>query len=358
MIRLVYVIYAMYSPSGLERVVTQKANWLAATGRYEVSIVTSRQRGLPFAFETDSRIATYDLSANYYSALGKIVFTNRLASLMRKLRPDIVVSTCGPRLGGLAHLGCPGKKIAEFHFSRFSMFTSDCRKGVAQAFQKSVGAFERFVVLTKDDALDWAPYSKNIRQIYNPCVVSGQADLSARRVSLVGRLVAQKNVADAISAWKTVSLKYPDWILDVYGEGKLRPELERQIAEAGLEGKVILHGSVGEIHGRMCNSSVLVMSSLYEGFPLSLLEGAALGMPLVSYDCKCGPSEIITDSVNGYLVPPGDVVALADRLCRLIADSGLRRKMGEASLIVAEHFRIEPIMAQWDKLFTELAENH
>lgn len=358
MIRLVYVIYALYSPSGLERVLAQKVNWLAATGRYDITVVTSRQRGLPQAFELDTRIRTVDLGSNYYSFLGRIIFRRRLVSLLRKLRPDVVDSTCGPRMGEIARLECPGVKIAEFHFSHFSMFTPDCRRRVAKAFEKAVGNFERFVVLTRDDAADWAPYSRNVCQIYNPCVLSGQADLGSLRVALVGRLVTQKNVADAVSAWEVVAEKYPEWTLDVYGEGAKRAELEKQIAEHGLKGKVVLHGTVPDIYDRLLDSSIMLMSSLYEGFPLSLIEGAALGLPLVSYDCKCGPSEIIEDSVNGFLVPPGDVPALSERICRLIADPALRRHMGEASRRLAERFRMEPIMARWDELFTELSEKH
>jgi len=353
-IKLVYVVYALYSPSGLERVLTQKANWLAQTGRYDVTIVTSRQRGLPPAFSLHPEVKTVDIGANYYSFIGKIQFKCRLRRLLRQIAPDVVDSLCGPRLGELSRLKGPFAKIAEFHFSYGSMYTRDCKPSVARAFRRLAGRFDRFVVLTKDDAADWAPYARNVVQIYNPCELDGRCDPEAKSVCLVGRLEVQKNIADAVTAWKTVAARFPDWTLDVYGEGKQRKMLEKMIADGGLEGKVILHGAVKNIHEMMCRSSVLVMSSLYEGFPMSLLEGAALGMPLVSYDCKCGPKEIISDGVNGFLVPQGEVSFLAGRLMELMGSPEMRLRMGEESGKISGKFRVEPIMQEWDRLFAEI----
>ena len=128
--------------------------------------------------------------------------------------------------------------------------------------------------------------------------------------------------------------------------------LERQIRKSGLAGKIRLRGHSDRIREELLSHSCLVMSSRYEGFPMILLEAASCGVPLVSYDCPCGPSEIIDDGIDGYLVPSGDTAALADRICLVIEerDPG----MGQAARSKAEAFRTEKIMKEWEEFFRSL----
>ena len=106
----------------------------------------------------------------------------------------------------------------------------------------------------------------------------------------------------------------------------------------------------------MRESSALVLSSAYEGFPLVLVEAAACGLPLLSYDCPKGPAEIIEDGRNGFLTAPGDEAGLADAICRVIEDGQLRRDMGRASLLKAEEFSPDRVMARWLELFNSLVD--
>ena len=96
------------------------------------------------------------------------------------------------------------------------------------------------------------------------------------------------------------------------------------------------------------------MSSRYEGFGMVLLEAQTVGLPVVSFACKCGPSEIVNDGVDGYLVAPGDVDAMADRLVRLMQDGALRRRMGARAFANAARFSTDAVMKQWMALFDSL----
>ncbi len=89
------------------------------------------------------------------------------------------------------------------------------------------------------------------------------------------------------------------------------------------------------------SSSILALSSRYEGFGLVILEAMACGLPVVSYACPCGPKDIITDGIDGFLVPDGDEIILAERICRLIEDEELRKRMGAAVFERTKDFTLD-----------------
>ena len=104
----------------------------------------------------------------------------------------------------------------------------------------------------------------------------------------------------------------------------------------------------------MLSASMLIMTSLYEGFGNVIIEAMSCGLPVVSYACPCGPKDIITDGVDGFLVPPKDEETLAERICRLIEDETLRCRLGGAALERSKDFGIERVLKMWTDLFTTL----
>ena len=170
----------------------------------------------------------------------------------------------------------------------------------------------------------------------------------------IGRLESQKNFRDLVAAWKYVAEEYPDWVLEIYGNGSLKESLQKQITSLGLDLQVRLMGSSSDIRSKMLDSSCLVMSSAYEGFPMVLLEAVETGLPMVSYDCSKGPAEIIIDGKSGYLVKPGDVKGLARRVCDVISDAGRRKEFGAMAKKTAAQYSIDRIMEQWKTLFEGL----
>ena len=130
--------------------------------------------------------------------------------------------------------------------------------------------------------------------------------------------------------------------------------IQEQIAHYGLQNVVLMKGFTDNIQNAMTQSSIFAFPSLSEGMPMSLLEAMECGLPVVSYDCPHGPREIITDGSDGYLIPVNDENMMADRICRLIEDDELRKKMGQAAKIKAQSYQIEPIIDRWMNLFNEL----
>ena len=103
-----------------------------------------------------------------------------------------------------------------------------------------------------------------------------------------------------------------------------------------------------------CRSSIFVLSSRYEGFGMVITEAMSCGVPPVSFTCPCGPRDIIDDGKNGLLVENGNIEMLAEKICYLIENDEIRRKMGQQARIDAERFNIEQIAEQWKQLFESL----
>jgi glycosyltransferase involved in cell wall biosynthesis len=144
---------------------------------------------------------------------------------------------------------------------------------------------------------------------------------------------------------------HPDWNLVILGEGEQRSSLEQQVTDRGLEGRVKLPGLVEDPFGILRACDIFALSSLYEGQGLALVEALACGLPAVSFDCPSGPAQIVRDGVDGFLLPVGDVDALARALDRLMADGELRQRMAARAPEVTERFAVDAIVRRWEDLF-------
>src|SRR5690606_30666367 len=138
------------------------------------------------------------------------------------------------------------------------------------------------------------------------------------------------------------------------GNGPLKPELKRLVSDSGLEKVIQLCLPVKNIEKEYRNSSIVAMTSRYEGLPMVLLEGQVCGLPLVSYACKCGPKDIIQDGKNGYLIKEGNIKGFAEKLILLMERSDLRVQMGKESKIKSKNFTEAIIMKKWLDLFNSL----
>lgn len=359
--RLAYCIHALNLSGGIERVLTTKANYLADVLGYEVHIITARQKGRKEFFKLSEKIVRHDLDANDRIFVFKC--RKRLDSLLEKIRPDITVTVCDNGLYALTGCKNAGIKFGEFHFSheKFMMkYGSNIFGRIYAAFrtkrlEKAVRKLDRFVVLTQADKEDWLKVRPDVEQIYNPLsfVSEDVSPLTRKRCIAAGRLESQKNFKDLITAWKTVDGRHPDWALSIYGNGSQKDALQSQINEMGLQGKVVLEGSTDNVRKEMINSSCLILTSKYEGFGMVILEAMEAGLPVISYDCPKGPSELVTIGANGYLAKVGDTMTLAQGICSVISNEELRKRFGAESKRRAGDFTLEKTMKKWDDLFRD-----
>ncbi len=168
-------------------------------------------------------------------------------------------------------------------------------------------------------------HSRQIITIYNPvlfsiektaqnCKLSFCKSKKTKQILFVGRLDSPKNVHNLIDAFALCVRRMPDIELHILGTGPLEKQLQSQATCLGLGGKVIFHGFTNNVTSYYHNADVTVLTSLYEGFPNVLVESIALGTPVVSFDCPSGPSEIIIEGVNGFLVEHKNINKLADAI--------------------------------------------
>ena len=375
--RIVYNIAGLYRPSGMEKILSDKANWLAAHG-YEVTILTTEQKGRPDAFQLDSRIERRDLAIGYednnggslwnklvHYPLKQLRHRRRLTEALMDIRPDITVSTFCNEQGFLPRIPDGSRKVLELHFSRLKRLQYG-RKGLWGLVDRlrsanevrQVRRFDRFVTLTREDLALWGDVP-GICAIPNGISLEGitPGEHADKTVIAVGRYMYQKGLDRLIDAWKIVTDALGPghgWQLRLLGEGELREALQRQIDALGLSGSAVLCGTVADMPSEYRRAALIALSSHYEGLPMALIEAQAYGVPAVSFDCHCGPREVIVDGETGLLVPEGDVAALARALLALIRDPERRHQMGEQAARLAVRFDFETIMKQWDDLFKSL----
>lgn len=371
--KLIYTIAGTYRAAGMEKVLADKSAWLCSHG-YEILVVTTEQKGRPSAFVMDPSIRIVDLDIGYEdnnggSLLSKMVYypfkqfkhRKRLSSLLYKEKADIVVSMFCNDESFLPKIKDGSKKVLEIHFSRFKRQQYG-RKGLwalvdklrSSLDLKHIALFDRFVVLTDEDKTYWGNLP-NITVIKNS--IEGKAQkpslLDSKTVVAVGRLSYQKSIDRLLWAWKEVCDVIPShgWNLRIVGDGEERDSLEKLVDTLGIRNTVTFSGVVKDMDSVYDNASILALSSRYEGLPMVLLEAQAHGIPTVSFACKCGPRDVITDGVNGLLVAEGDIKSLSKALCTLIQSPDKLKAMGKAAYEDSVKWSRDTIMRQWDALF-------
>ena len=365
--KIVYLIRDYINPGGIERVVANKANYLVNHG-YEVYIVSLFDKeDLPF-FYFDPKITFHSLNLIDDKFVNEN-FVLKLSSYFNEIKPDIAISTGIGPLNYLYKVKDSSKKILELHFAkykkkyklaRFDSFLLGRLFTSIYSYKRTAIArkYDAFVVLTDEDRLDWRGLN-NITTIPNPLsfVPNSYSDLKTKRVIAIGRYTTQKGFDLLIKAWTMIHQNHKDWYIEIYGEGYLKEFLDNEIIKYNVSNSIFIKEPTKYIYEEYMNSEFLVLSSRAEGFGLVLAEAMSCGRPCVSFNCPCGPDEIITDGVNGLLAKNGDVDDLAEKIEWMITHDKERKEMGIRARESAKRYDKEKIMTQWINLFNELTNN-
>jgi glycosyltransferase involved in cell wall biosynthesis len=378
--KLLYCIPSLCNAGGMERVISEKVNYLINLPNYEITIVTTDQKGKGIRFSLDKRIRLVHLNIDFESHFSENLFRKyilhqrkikiykkNLIQLIKELEVNICLSLCGKEIDFLASLPVKCKKIGEIHFAMNvrKQFLTAHHKGFIWSFlgemrtqqlKKVTKGLDRLVVLTKADHEQWEQSHQNIIQIPNPnpLVNMESSTLMNKQVISIGKLDAQKGYDMLVEAWQLVVIRHPDWVLAIFGEGQWESKLRSRIKELDLVGKINLYGNTTDVVSQYLDSSIYVMSSRYEGLPMVLIEAMSCGLPIVSFDCEYGPRELIIDGESGLLVNPNNLEQLAEKICFLIENENIRIKMGVKALEGVRKYAKEPIMNKWIDLFEKL----
>ncbi len=378
-IKIAYCTPSLYASGGMQRVLTLKANYLADVLGYDVHIILTEEKELPFYYPLSPLVKTTNLDINFdrMHSAGPVkrifkffsyqrLYKKRLAKVLHELRPDITVSTLRREINFINDIKDGSRKVGEIHFARDNYRNFNdikvpafVRRAAARLWMKQLigklRPLDRFVVLSNEDLVKWVELD-NVVCIHNPSTfhVEAVSDTSSHIVMALGRYTYQKGFDLLLPAWKKVTKIYPDWMLRIYGDGD-RTAYQAQADSLGLDPRTCqLNGTTTEVPRLLAESSIFVLSSRYEGFGMVLTEAMACGVPPVSFTCPSGPRDIITDRVDGLLVPNGNIDELARQLCCLIENPAERKQMGQRAQENVRKFYIENIMQKWDQLFKEI----
>ncbi|MCI6118484.1 MAG: glycosyltransferase family 4 protein [Prevotella sp.] len=355
---IIYVIEDYSENGGVERIVSDKANTLSTQYQHNVTVITVYRDNrkeqyrlndeinliyldVPFARRTNNSLLR--LISRLYTIFIAII---RLNKVIKRLNPDIIffTTTLGAILLPFCHT--KARKIYESHLARnFNPFN--------KLFFLTELRAERIVCLTSGDAKEYK-YAKRVDVIPNYIndIKSHVEDYSVKKAIAVGRLEYQKGFDILIDCWKEIAKQYPDWKLDIYGEGACREELQHQIDSLELGNKVKLCGRNNNIIDVYPLYSLHLMTSRYEGLPMTLIEAQACGLPSVVFDYQYGASDIVSNGHNGLIIEQANSKQLIEAAMKMMSSEKLRKQYGTNALEIGKRYSKENIFNKWIELIT------
>lgn len=377
--KIMYVYSQFAGNGGAERVITDKMNYFVEKG-HKVTFVTYEQGNHPFGYPLDPRIQHIDTGTRFFRLLDypyykrwiktrkmKLIFQQKLQSIVEKIQPDVIITTTDflPTCDVITKLNTSAKLIAEsqlykeatlvIYKNTNSWFRRLYVKALASYHYQKVKNFDILVALTEGDANSWKSIAKAVTVIPSPVTnypdFIPEKDEEVKRIIAAGRLVPQKGFDRLIDAFAMIEEDCPGWHIDIFGDGKDREDLLQQIIDRKLEKRIFIHPYTPNIYGEFMKSNFFVLSSRFEGFGLVLVEALSCGLPCISYNCKYGPEDIITDGEDGFLVKEGDISKLAEKIKWMCNHTEERKRMSEVARINSKRYIKENIINRWIELF-------
>lgn len=367
--RLLIYIHSLEN-GGAERVVANLANHWASTG-WQVTVVTVAPRTQDF-YVLDRAVhrICLNLTGSRSNVLAGFWRTARrvhaLRRVLRERRPEVALSamhTCNVILA-LAARGLPGlRPIGSEH-----NFPPKAPMGVIwETLRRHAYGHLTAVVALTHECAGWLArhsHARAVPVIPNPVgwplprnaprIDPAGSCRPGRRILLgVGRLSAEKNFAALVDIFSRLAARHAGWDLVILGEGPLRGALSERVRAIRMERRIFLPGSVGNMGEWYARAALYAMSSDFEGFPNTLVEAMAYGLPAVSFDCDTGPRDIIRHAVDGFLIAPGDVQAMESALDALMRDDRLRNEFACRAIDARERFSMQKIARMWEALFLD-----
>lgn len=352
-----FVLLDITTRGGVERITSILANSLSDIG-FNVTIISIFKRYELPAFCINDKVSLiyatlddYNLKKSRIKLIPmqfKALF--KLKKILSKIQSNLIIAQCFMPALYLYLLGYSSISLVCDHF-KYELYNKFIRSIRDYIYSK----FRKVVVLTDSDRKKYELKIRNVLVIPNisPFTVGNKSNLMAKRIIAVGRLSYQKGFDLLLKSVKDLFNDYPDWILDIYGEGELLNELIQIRNSYGLDSHVFFRGYVANIQDELLNSSIFVLSSRYEGLPMVLLEAMSCSLPIVSFKCPEGPADLLKDDI-GVLVDPEDIVGLKNALSQLMGHYSLREKYAINEYNAALNYTPENVLKKWIYLFKNL----
>lgn len=372
--KIVYVTDALAICGGIERVITDKMNYLSEQKGHDVWLMTICQGPHIFPFVLNERIRHIDLNVRLnqqydYNGIARLYMrwqlfkkaVREMQIAIENLRPDVLICVKLDfvnllyRSKGSIPLVVESHTICGAEFIEGASLFHRLHLCAEKRYMRNV---EAIVALTEKDANDWLKINSNVYVIPNIVHLNENSTYSnclSKTVIYAGRLSKQKNIGELLDIWERTFFKNRDWRLHFYGDvGDIEKEIFDRLLSASEYG-VIVHKPIKDnMIEEYKNHSILVLTSRFEPFGLVLPEAMSCGLPVVSYDSPYGPASIISDGIDGFLIKNNDKDTFVERLCQLMENEQLRLKMGKNAITSSLRYTKDAVMPMWKQLFEKL----
>lgn len=355
--KICILINDLNNRAGTERSATLIANSLAEHG-YDVSILSFVDVVEP-GYKINDKIKIINLGVKCKNnKTGYIKIVKAIRSLVIKEKFDVFIEAevYNRLFTTLAMRGTKTKVITWEHFNFFVTLNRKERKFARWLAAKYSDAI---VTLTEKDKLNYLNNLKCtaiVENIANTLVYYPErfSNLESKKVLAVGRFNYQKGFDVLIEVWNKSKMKDRGWILEIVGDGEEKTKIEDLIKKYNLSNSIKLSPATNKIEEKYLEANLYAMTSRFEGFPMVLIEALSFGLPVVSFDCQTGPSELIKDGENGYLIEDKDIDTFAERLNIISEDSQILKQMGLYARESIKNLDIKYISEKWINLLERI----
>ena len=342
--------------AGAQRVIINLTESLLAKG-HQVTIVTTGAVENEYDLPVGADRIISDIQEEEITDNRIINLKNRflkLRNIWKTEKPDIIISFIGKNnfMAILTAWGLNTPVIVSVRGEPMEEYYNGLLRFLARyLFRKAEG-----IILQTEDSKNFFP-EKTIRKAVvlpnplNPAfmqkIYEGEKE---KKIVMVGRIDSNKNQQLVIDAFTGIADKYPDYFLEIWGEGEDNTKVKAYISSLGMDHRIFMPGVTAKVKETMEKASLYILSSNTEGMPNSLMEAMALGLPCISTDCPCGgPKMLIQSGVNGVLTPVKDVEAMKSAIDRVLGNPGFAKNLGENALNIRNTLSPERVNEQWEQ---------
>lgn len=356
--RICVIADQIYKSGGIERVLSLRINQWIKKG-YDVHLITNENEQRQSYFHYDEQMVHHDLDGNFNKNISLFSSSNlvlastyffKLKKTIHQIKPDVIVVV---------------NYSYEFYFLPFLRKESYCIKEYHSSFSAGQGwvnnlkdycanFYHTHVFLSPEEAR--LSKQKNYAVIPNPTM---QIDAPVRnlaerekKIIAAGRIVALKGFERLIESWATLAKRYPNWTLEIYGDGEADyiAKLNQLINDCQIEKNTKIYPSTNKILDKMLSSRIYAMSSFTECFPMVLLEAMQTKMAIIAYDCPTGPRNILKHQHTGVLVEDGHIKQFSQYLEKLLQDSELAQSLANNAYLDVQQYHMNSVIEKWDEL--------
>lgn len=377
--KIVYIVEALYKRDDMLRILCHKINWMAENSEYEVYVVLTEKPRRPLAYELSPKVHIVNFDLNF-DDINKLfyyekpfhflkkqwMYRKRLKAFLKETSPKAILTFMKMERWCLWSIWNRSHRIVELRPSK-GRYKRVWIIGIPIILNWMISFFRRLpyilplkamntiVVDTNESKKSWKRTFANITTIRPPIVdfPENPVDITNNKVVAFGSFEQGQRFDRLIVAWEKIGRKYPEWRLQLYGNGEQEPYRD-MIRKRHLSKSILCYPLPEDRNEKYNKAAILVQVSENDIYGGRIMEAMAYGIPCVAIEAPGGCKELIRDEKNGYLVKPNHSMDLTIKIRMLIHNEELRAKMGLQAREDMQKYNLDATMKQWIELLDKI----